>query len=81
MDNLSKLLSRADLDEEEYISVEEFLRDRLRDVASADLPHKVALTAAASIMGRCGGSARSLEKTAAARRNGVKGGRPAAVKR
>jgi hypothetical protein len=34
------------------------------------------IASAASIMGRAGGSAKSEQKTAAARLNGLKGGRP-----
>jgi len=73
------MLRECDLTADESRALDAYLRDHLADVTSARLPEQVAVTAAASIMGRIGGRVSSLEKTAAARRNGRKGGRPRKV--
>jgi len=79
LDRLTEILQESDLTSEERSTLDAYLRDRLADVTSTQLPQQVALIAAASIMGRIGGRVRSMEKTAAARRNGRKGGRPRKV--
>ena len=76
VDGLSKMLLESDLVDAQREYLEYYLRDRLTDLTEPGLPARVARTAAAAILGRAGGRATSLEKAAAARRNGRKGGRP-----